>query len=257
MPSPTPFRTALVTGASKRIGRTIALALAAKGHAVAVHYGRSKDEAEGVVAEIAALGGRAAAVQADLADAASVSQLVPAAVAALGPLSLLVNNASEFEPDGMGSMNVLRWNRHFSVNLRAPVFLAEAFAAQVAPESVDPSIVNIIDQRVLKPTPDFFSYQLTKSALFTATQTLAQALAPRIRVNGVAPGPTLKNTRQNPDDFDLQASLVPLGHGSTPDDIADAVLYLASARSVTGQMIAVDGGQHLAWQTPDVVGVAE
>ena len=195
-------------------------------------------------------------MEADLADAAAVSSIVAQAGAALGPLTLLVNNASVFEPDDIGSLDEVGWERHFGVNLRAPVFLARDFAAQL-PDGVDGAIINVIDQRVWKPTPHFLSYTLSKSALFTATQTMAQALAPRIRVNAVGPGPTLASSRQRRDDFARQGASVPLGHGPNPEEIAEAVLFLATARSVTGQMIAVDGGQHLAWQTPDVLAAAE
>jgi NAD(P)-dependent dehydrogenase (short-subunit alcohol dehydrogenase family) len=182
--------------------------------------------------------------------------LISEAVQALGPLTLLVNNASEFEPDEVETLSQERWDRHFAVNLRAPAFLARDFSHQL-PAGEQGCIVNIVDQRVWKLTPQFFSYTLTKAALFTATQTMAQALAPRIRVNAIGPGPTLSNVRQGDEDFAKQSSAVPLGHGGTPDEIADAVLYLAQARSVTGQMIAVDGGQHLAWKTPDVAGIRE
>lgn len=249
--------TALVTGASRRIGRAIALRLAALGYAVAIHHGGSEADAAELRDGIIAGGGRAATLQGDLGDPGDVERLVPEAARALGPLTLLVNNASMFEPDAIGGMSVPLWNRQFSVNLRAPVFLAEAFAAQVPEAATDPSIINLIDQRVWKTTPHFISYQLTKSALLVATRTLAQALAPRVRVNGVGPGPTLTNIRQGDDDFARQAASVPLGHGARPDEIADAVAFLAGARSVTGQMIAVDGGQHLAWETPDVVGIKE
>jgi NAD(P)-dependent dehydrogenase (short-subunit alcohol dehydrogenase family) len=247
-------RAALVTGAARRIGRAIALALARAGYAVAVNTNRSADAAEALCGAIAAAGGRAVVVRADLADHAAVQGLVPAAVAALGPLSLLVNNAAEFEPDQIGALDRALWDRQFAVNLRAPVFLAEAFAAQ-APEGS--SVINILDQRVLKPTPQFVSYTLTKSALHMATRTLAQALAPRVRVNAIAPGPTVPSPRQKPEDFARQAAAVPLGHGSDVDDIAAAVLFLAEAVSVTGQTLAVDGGQHLAWKTPDVSDVGE
>jgi NAD(P)-dependent dehydrogenase (short-subunit alcohol dehydrogenase family) len=247
---------ALVTGGSKRIGRAIVERLAAEGFAVAVHYGRSREDAEALAASIVKGGGRACAIQADLGDAEAVGRIVPEAHAALGPVTLLVNNASEFEPDSIGEMNVTRWNRQFSVNLRAPVFLAEAFAAQL-PEDAEGLIVNLIDQRAWKPTPHFVSYQLTKSALFTATQTLAQALAPRIRVNGIGPGPTLVNTRQGDEDFRRQTEAVLLRRGSSPAEIADAVMFLHRTRSMTGQMLALDGGQHLAWETPDVVGIRE
>jgi NAD(P)-dependent dehydrogenase (short-subunit alcohol dehydrogenase family) len=249
-------KVALVTGGAQRIGRRIVERLALEGYAVAVHYRRSGDEAEKIAASIRERGGRAAVVQGDLADADAVGRLVENAARALGPLTLLVNNASEFEPDEVETLSQDRWDRHFAVNLRAPAFLARDFAHQV-PADREGCIVNIVDQRVWKLTPQFFSYTLTKAALFSATQTMAQALAPRIRVNAIGPGPTLSNVRQGDDDFAKQSSAVPLGHGGTPDEIADAVLYLAQARSVTGQMIAVDGGQHLAWETPDVAGIKE
>jgi NAD(P)-dependent dehydrogenase (short-subunit alcohol dehydrogenase family) len=243
--------TALVTGAARRIGRTIAERLAREGYAVAIHCHRSSEAAEAAAASIRSAGGRATVIQADLGEASSVARIVGAARAALGPLTLLVNNASEFEPDGVESLSLDRWDRHFAVNLRAPAFLARDFAAQL-PADRHGCVVNIVDQRVLKPNPQFFSYTLTKAALFTATRTLAQALAPRIRVNAVGPGPTLASARQDANAFARQSAALPLGHGATPDEIADAVLFLARARSVTGQMIAVDGGQHLAWETPDI-----
>jgi NAD(P)-dependent dehydrogenase (short-subunit alcohol dehydrogenase family) len=249
-------KAALVTGGAQRIGRRIVERLAAEGYGVAIHCRRSADEAERMAVQIRQAGGRAVVVQADLAEADAVDRLVPEAARALGPLTLLVNNASEFEPDEVETLSQERWDRHFAVNLRAPAFLARDFAHQLPTEGQG-CIVNIVDQRVWKLTPQFFSYTLTKAALFTATQTMAQALAPRIRVNAIGPGPTLSNTRQGDEDFGKQSSAVLLGHGGTPDEIADAVLYLAQARSVTGQMIAVDGGQHLAWETPDVAGIRE
>jgi NAD(P)-dependent dehydrogenase (short-subunit alcohol dehydrogenase family) len=252
-PEPT-RRAALVTGGAQRIGRAIALALAQHGYAVALHAWRSRAASETVAGEIAAAGGRAAVVEADLADHDAVLRLVPAAAVAVGPLRLLVNNVAEFEPDEIGRLDRARFDRHFAVNLRAPIFLAEAFAAQ-APTGADASVVNLLDQRVLKPTPLFFSYGLTKSALHVATTTLAQALAPRIRVNAVAPGPTLPSPRQDAAAFARQAHAVPLGRGPSPQDIADAVLYLAGAASVTGVTIAVDGGQHIVWRTADAADV--
>jgi NAD(P)-dependent dehydrogenase (short-subunit alcohol dehydrogenase family) len=249
-------RVALVTGGAKRIGRAIALALARDGYAVAVHAQHSRDEAEGLCAEIASMGGRAAALYADLCDHRDVQRLVPQAVAAVGPLTLLVNNAGEFQPDDIYDLDRAGFDRHFAVNLRAPLFLAQAFAAQ-APSGTVSSIVNLTDQRVFKLTPKFFSYTLTKSALATATVTLAQALAPRIRVNAVAPGPTLASARQDPSTFARQAAELPLRRGPTPEDVAAAVLYLARAKAVTGETIAVDGGQHLAWRTADTADVEE
>ena len=245
---------AFITGGARRIGRSIVERLAAEGYAVAIHCRRSTAEGEALAAFVRQAGGRAAVVAGDLADPAVVGGLVARAAEALGPVTLLVNNASEFESDEVDSLSVELWDRHFAVNLRAPVFLARDFARQ-APEGS--SIVNIIDQRVLKLTPQFFSYTLTKSALYTATRTLAQALAPRIRVNAIGPGPTLGNSRQGRDDFQKQCDAVPLGRGSRPEDIADAVAFLARAASITGQLIAVDGGQHLAWETVDVYGISE
>ncbi|NVO15937.1 MAG: SDR family oxidoreductase [Rhodoplanes sp.] len=251
-----PIRAALVTGGAQRIGREIVRALARSGYAVAVHARASAGEAEALCAEIVAAGGRARTVTADLADHAAVLGLVGAAADAVGPLTLLVNNASEFQNDAIGGLDRAVFDRHMAVNLRAPIFLADAFAAQ-APSGADASIVNLIDQRVYKPTPRFLSYGLSKSALHTATTTLAQALAPRVRVNAVAPGPTLPSPRQDAAAFARQARAVPLGRGPSPEEIADAVLYLAGARSVTGETIAVDGGQRLAWQTLDAIGVEE
>ncbi|MES2860575.1 MAG: SDR family oxidoreductase [Pseudomonadota bacterium] len=241
---------ALVTGGARRIGRAIVLALARRGHDVAIHHRDSADDAESLAAEVRALGRNAAVVSADLTDEAQVRALIPQAAASLGPLSLLVNNASVFEDDRIGALSRQTWNAHIETNLRAPVVLSEAFAAQ-APDGS--AIVNLLDQRVLKPDPRFFSYALSRNGLWWATRTMAQALAPRIRVSGVGPGPTLASIHQSEADFEAEAAAMPLGHGPDPDDIAAAVLYLVDARSVTGQMIAVDGGQHLAWQTPDIL----
>jgi NAD(P)-dependent dehydrogenase (short-subunit alcohol dehydrogenase family) len=242
-------RAALITGAGRRIGAAIALALASAGYALVLHAGRSRAEAEKLAAEITSAGGEARVVLADLAEPAAVKALVPAA-AAFGPLSLLVNSAAEFEPDEIASLDRARFEHTMAVNLAAPLFLAQAFAAQ-APVGCDASIVNIVDQRVFKPTPHFFSYTLSKSALQAATVTLAQALAPKLRVNAVAPGPTLPSPRQSEAQFAAQTSVLPLTHGPSPDDIAAAVVYLAQAKSITGVTIAVDGGQHLAWRTLD------
>jgi NAD(P)-dependent dehydrogenase (short-subunit alcohol dehydrogenase family) len=239
--------TALVTGGAHRIGRAVALALAAAGYAVVLHARRSDDEANEVVRHIVGQGGRAHIVAGDLADRAAVERIVPAA-AAFRPLSLLVNNAATFDQDAFGALERERFERTLAVNLVAPVFLAQAFAAQ-APDGG--AIVNIVDQRVFKPTPRFFSYSLSKAALHAATITMAQALAPRLRVNAVAPGPTLPSLRQSAADFARQAGSLPLQRGPSPEDIAAAVVYLARATSVTGVTIPVDGGQHLAWRTPD------
>ena len=240
-------RTALITGGGRRIGAAIARALSRAGYAVVLHANRSRAEAEKLAEELVGAGGRAAVVLADLAQHDAVAGLIPAA-AAFGPLTLLVNNAGAFEPDEIETLERAGFERTFAVNLAAPLFLAQAFAAQ-APAGA--SIVNVLDQRVFKPTPRFLSYTLSKSALQAATVTLAQGLAPNLRVNAVAPGPTLPSPRQSEAQFAAQAASLLLGHGPTPEDIAAAVLYLAEAKSVTGVTIAVDGGQHLAWRTPD------
>lgn len=255
-PSVPPHRAALVTGSAQRIGRAIALALAQRGYAVAVQAFRSRAEADRLCAEIAAAGGRAAAVTGDLADHAAVLRLVPDSAATVGPLTLLVNNAAEFEPDEIGRLDRDRFDRHVAVNLRAPIFLADAFAAQLPPGE-EGAIVNVLDQRVYKPTPRFLSYGISKSALYDATTMLAQGLAPRIRVNAVAPGPTLPSPRQDAEAFARQVRALPLDRGPSPEDIAEAVLYLAAARSVTGVTVAVDGGQHLAWRTADAADIEE
>jgi NAD(P)-dependent dehydrogenase (short-subunit alcohol dehydrogenase family) len=241
---------ALVTGAAQRIGRTIVLALAGAGYAVAVHARHSRAEAEALCGEINKRGGVAHLVIADLADHAAVTNLVPQAAAAVGRLTLLVNNANDFAYDEIGTLEQESFDRQFAVGLRAPLFLAQAFAAQ-APDDGTALIVNLLDQRVYRQMPRFFSYGLAKSALYVATGMLAQALAPKVRVNGVAPGPTLPSPMQSEADFARQCSALPLQRGPNPDDVADAVLYLARARAVTGETIAVDGGQHLSWLTPD------
>ena len=249
-PDPPPLtKTVLVTGAGKRIGRAIALKLAGAGWAVAVHYNRSRKDAEAVAGEIVDAGGTAVAVQADLSDEAAVALLVPRAVDALGPLGALVNNASAFEYDAADSATRESWDRHMETNLRAPFVLSQALAAQL-PEGAGGAIVNIIDQRVWNLTQHFMSYTLSKAGLWTLTRTLAQAFAPRIRVNGVGPGPTLPSTRQSGEQFARQVEKTPLRRGATAGEVADAVLFLMSAPAVTGQMLALDGGQHLNWGAP-------
>lgn len=240
---------ALVTGAGRRIGRAIALRLAEAGFDVAVHYRSDPAAADEVVRAVEALGRRAGAFAADLRDEAAARGLVAEAAAALGPVAVLVNSASAFEDDRAGALGRETWDLHFETNLRAPLVLAEAFAAQ-APEGA--SLVNLLDQRVWKPTPQFFSYALSKSALWTATRMLAQAWAPKVRVNGVGPGPTLASIHQDDAAFEAEAKATLLGRPVDPAEIADAVAWLVDARSVTGQMIAVDSGQHLGWRTPDV-----
>ncbi|MCH1541552.1 MAG: SDR family oxidoreductase [Alphaproteobacteria bacterium] len=257
----THHKTVLITGAGKRIGRALAEALAADGWAIAAHYAGSKSEAEALVADITDKGGKAVALQADLRDAAAVETLVTDAAAALGPLSALINNASTFERDTAHTLTAESWDTHINANLRAPALLMRDFANQTALQNdglADSCIINITDQRVDRLTPDFTSYTVSKTGLATLTETFAQALAPQhIRVNAIAPGPTLPNPRQAQAEFDKQARLVPLGHGATPDDIVAAARYILTARAMTGQTIMQDGGQHLAWQTPDVVEVKE
>ena len=244
---------ALVTGAGRRIGRAIALDLAAKGFTVAVHFSGSASEADAVAAEIRSRGGLAAPLRADLADAAAIAGLIPDCAARLGAPIVLVNNASIFLDDRIGGLDMAQWDRHMAVNLRAPVFLAQAFAAQL-PAGAHGNIVNIIDQRVWRPTPQFFSYSVSKAGLWAVTQRLAQALAPRIRVNAVGPGPVLRSIHQSASDFDAEAGATLLGRGTTPEEIAAAIRFILDAPAMTGQMIALDGGQHLAWRTPDIIG---
>lgn len=248
--------TVLVTGGARRIGRAIVEELAAHGFALAIHANGSLEEAEALAGTIVAAGGRAAAIGADLTDANAAGGLVAAAQAALGPVSLLVNNASIFEDDSVLDFDETVWDRHFAIHVKAPAILARSFAAAL-PRGAEGLIVNIVDQRVLRPTPGYFSYALSKSSLWAATQTMALALAPRIRVNAIGPGPTLKNKRQDDADFQAQLDGLILRRGPQLDEFGATIRYLWQARSVTGQMIALDGGQHLAWQTPDVTGMAE
>jgi NAD(P)-dependent dehydrogenase (short-subunit alcohol dehydrogenase family) len=245
--------TALVTGAGRRIGRSLALEAARAGYDVAVHCRDSRIDADDVAAEIRTLGRKAAVVEADLADEAQTRRLLADAAHVLGPLTLLVNNASVFEDDRCGSLDRVTWDAHFDTNLRAPIVLTEDFAAAL-PDGAEGLVVNLIDQRVWKSNPQFFSYSLSKHALWDATRMLAQALAPRIRVNGIGPGPTLPSSHQTAAEFAAEARNVPLERRATPEAVAQALRYLIEAELVTGQMIAVDGGQHLAWRTPDIVG---
>jgi NAD(P)-dependent dehydrogenase (short-subunit alcohol dehydrogenase family) len=254
---------ALVTGAARRIGREMALYLARRGYDVAVHYASSASDADQTVADILALGRRAVALQADLLDEDALATLIPRASTALGgPLTLLINNASIFEYDNIITATRKSWDRHIGSNLRAPFVLTQAFAAQVAPaltldgEPVAQGLIlNMIDQRVLKPTPEFMTYSLAKMGLYALTRTAAQALAPHVRVNGIGPGPTVQGVRQSESHFARQRAATVLGRGASPADICAAVGFFIDSPAVTGQMIAVDGGQHLAWATPDVLGV--
>ena len=255
--------TALVTGAGKRLGRAMALYLAGRGHDVAVHYAASAAEADSVVAEIRAMGRRAQAFQADLLVEAETQALIPAAAEALGPLTVLVNNASIFEYDRIQTSTRESWDRHIESNLRAPYVLTQAFARQCPPALTDEAgeplaqglVVNMIDQRILKLTPEFSTYTIAKMGLWALTRTAAQGLAPHVRVNAIGPGPTLQGSRQSDSHFARQRAATVLGRGANPADITAALGFFLDSPGVTGQFLAIDGGQHLAWQTPDVLGV--
>ncbi len=249
-------KTALVTGGAKRIGKAIVEDLAAHGFAVAVHCNRSRQDADSLVARLVAAGARSAVVEADLTDPSATDGLVAQAAEALGPIGLLVNNASLFEDDSVQAFDPAVAARHFAIHVTAPALLSRRFA-EMLPAGEEGLVVNMVDQRAWRPTPRYFSYALSKSALWAATRTMAQALAPRIRVNAIGPGPTLANARQSPEDFEAQVAGLPLRRGPGLAEFGATIRYLWEARSVTGQMIALDGGQHLAWQTPDVTGMVE
>lgn len=254
---------ALVTGAGARLGRAMAIRLAEAGHDVAVHFATSEAGAAETADAIRASGRRAVTLQADLLDVSSAAGLLPRAADALGgDVTCLVNSASIFEHDDIRSATPESWHRHMGSNLLAPLLLIQAMAAQDLEPREDTNgepeatglVVNMIDQRVRKLTPHFVTYTLAKSGLWTLTRTMAQALAPAIRVNAIAPGPTLRGSRQSPAHFAAQRAGTVLGRGADARDVTDALAYFLAARSVTGQMIAVDGGQHLGWRTPDIVG---
>jgi NAD(P)-dependent dehydrogenase (short-subunit alcohol dehydrogenase family) len=255
--------TALVTGAAKRLGRAMALELAERGHDVAVHYNGSAEAAEDTVAEIRARGVQAVALQADLLVEEEVAALLPRAAEALGPIEVLVNNASIFEYDTIRSATRESWDRHLESNLRAPFVLTQALAAQVPDPDTDDRgepvarglVINMLDQRVHKLTPEFMTYTIAKMGLWAFTRTAAQALAPRVRVNAIGPGPTMQGARQSAEHFAKQRRATVLERGADPEGIRAALAYFLTARAVTGQLICVDGGQHLAWKTPDVLGV--
>ena len=242
-------RVAVVTGAALRIGRAIALDLARQGWRVAITYNSSADAAAATLRGIEATGVRGAAIRADLADEAQVEAVIPQAAAALGPVSLLVNNASAFRPDTVATMTRASWDEHIEANLRAPLVLIQAMARQL-PAGWPGNVINMLDQRVWNPTPYFLSYTVAKMGLWTLTRTLAQALAPKIRVNGIGPGPTLKSDRQTEDQFARQWDAVPLRRATTPQEICDAIRFILSAPSMTGQMVALDGGEHMGWAQP-------
>ncbi|MBN8875070.1 MAG: SDR family oxidoreductase [Rhodospirillales bacterium] len=243
-------RAALVTGASQRLGRAIALGLAAAGFDIAVHCHASRDAAETTAAEIRALHRRAVVLQANLASEAETTPLLDAATTALGPIGVLVNNASTFERDEWHDATRESWDRHIEANLRAPFVLMQAFARQL-PASAEGVVINLLDQRVWSLTPHFMSYTVSKAGLWALTQSMALALAPRIRVNGIGPGPALPSARQSQAQFDRQAASVPLQHGTSPEEVARAALAILALPAMTGQMLALDGGQHLQWASGD------
>jgi NAD(P)-dependent dehydrogenase (short-subunit alcohol dehydrogenase family) len=243
---------ALVTGAARRIGREIALALADDGYdlALTIRQNRADQDGPALQRDIEAKGVKCQIITADLADAAALERIMPDAAAALGPVSLLINNASVFETDDAASMTYASWTEHMDTNLRAPAFLARALHAQIP--ATGGNIINIIDQRVWRPNPLFFSYTLSKMALWDMTRLMAQSFAPRLRVNGIGPGPTLKSAHQTDADFAAEADATLLKRGTSPEEICAAIRFILASPAMTGQMIALDGGQHLAWQTPDI-----
>lgn len=239
-----PPGTVLITGAARRIGRALALDLSRAGWTIAIHYRKSAPAALLLVEEIESKGGRAQAFQADLIDSEAPRALVADVKRVFGSPTVLINNASEFLPDTVQNLDNATWDLHLGINLKAPVFLAQAIAAGL-PEGCEGNIINIIDQRVWNLTQDFFSYTISKAGLWTATRTLAQALAPRVRVNAIGPGPVLRSIHQTDDDFERESRSTLLGRGASTDEIAAAVRFILATPSLTGQMIALDGGQHL------------
>ncbi|RYE09520.1 MAG: SDR family oxidoreductase [Hyphomicrobiales bacterium] len=235
---------ALVTGAANRLGAAMARALSGAGYALVIHHRGGEDDAKALAVEIRATGGQAATLKADLANRRQRAALIEKAMKPFGALTLLVNNASSFEPDSVMDLEEALWDRHFAIHLEAPAFLARDFAAQL-PDGTQGNIVNIIDERILHLTPNYFSYTLSKAALWTMTQTMAQSLAPRIRVNAIGPGPTLRDKGQSEAAFQRNQAATPLGYAANAGDICEALLYLLNARAVTGTMIPVDGGRHL------------
>jgi NAD(P)-dependent dehydrogenase (short-subunit alcohol dehydrogenase family) len=240
------LRIALVTGAAVRLGRAIALDLARHGWQIGVHHHTSAAEADALVAEIEQLGSKAVALQADLTSEDELLGLVQSCAKKLGAPICLINNAARFEWDTIDTLDWAGWQAELDVNLRAPIFLAREFARNL-PEDASGCVINMIDQRVWRLTPQFFSYTIAKSALWTATRTLAQALAPHIRVNAIGPGPVLRNRRQSAAEFEEECRATPLRRRATIEEVCDAVRFLLDTPSVTGQMIALDSGQHLAW----------
>lgn len=240
-------KNALITGGAKRIGQAIALALAKEGWDIALHFHKSEKQAKETAARIEQLGRHCVLIQADLNKNEETATIIDKARQELGTLSLLVNNASTFYMDKIDNMNPTSWEEHIQSNLRAPLFLSQGFAAQAESDS---NIINMLDQRVLKPTPYFFSYSIAKAGLWAATRMMALGLAPKIRVNAIGPGPTLPSPKQTEDQFLAHCQAMPLGRGSNPEEIARTVLFILQMPSMTGQIIALDGGEHLGWQIP-------
>jgi NAD(P)-dependent dehydrogenase (short-subunit alcohol dehydrogenase family) len=245
-PSEVTHKTALITGAGRRIGRALAVEMGAVGWAVAIHYNGSSTDADATASTIRKNGGTAVVLQADLTDTDALSALVANAANALGPLGCLINNASIFEQDDVVTATAESWDAHMGINLRAPFLLSQAFAKQVSREERG-AIINIVDERVWNLTPHFVSYTVSKAGLWTLTQTMAMALAPRIRVNAIGPGPTLPSPRQSQAQFESQWESMPLKRGTSPSEICTTAKFILSAPAMTGQMIALDGGQHLGW----------
>ncbi len=243
--------TVLITGAAQRIGRVLARDFSDRGWRVAIHCRASRRQADELAQELARTGTPGAVLTADLAVAAEVEALLPECKRLLGAPCCLINNAAMFVPDTIDTLEGGLWDAQLAVNLKAPVFLAKAFAANL-PAGVAGNVINIIDQGVLKPTPQFFSYTASKAALWAVTRTLAQGLAPRIRVNAIGPGPVLQSAYQSEAQFRAEYQATLLGRSTSPEEIAAAIRFILEAPALTGQMLALDGGQHLAWQTPDV-----
>jgi NAD(P)-dependent dehydrogenase (short-subunit alcohol dehydrogenase family) len=243
-PSTQPAPVALVTGANDRIGAAIAFALAMAGHAVIIHYRSDPAGAKDVRTRIRAKGGRAEILRADLGKRSQRGTLVAKAAAFFGPLTVLINNASVFNPDSARDVDEAEWDNHFAIHAEAPIFLARDVANQL-PEGAEGNIVNMIDERVLHLSPAYFSYTLSKSVLWTATRTMAQSFAPAIRVNAIGPGPVLPHTGQSDEDFAQSVTSLPLKRHADPQAIAEGVLAILAMPSFTGQMLALDGGKHL------------
>ena len=243
--------TVLITGAAQRIGRALACDFADRGWRVAIHCRSSQQQAQALAQRLGRGGAPTAVLTADLAVPGDVERLLPECTRLLGPPTCLINNAAMFAPDAVGALASGLWDAQLAVNLKAPVFLAQAFAKHLPPGAAG-NIINIIDQGVLRPTPQFFSYSVSKAALWAVTRTLAQALAPNIRVNAIGPGPVLKSAYQTEAEFRAEYQATLLGRSTPPEEIAAAIRFILQAPALTGQMLALDGGQHLTWQTPDV-----